>query len=70
MSEQFVQLTSCLFSKYKTLHDINLNVNKGIGLEIPATETLQHKKASKILKLRELLKGKEEKAVKRWSKAV
>ena len=44
--------------------------NKGIGLEIPAIYTFLHKKASKILKLRELLKGKEEKADKQWSKEV
>ena len=35
--------------------------NKRIGLEIPATYTFQHKKPSKLNKLRELLKDKEDK---------
>ena len=34
---------------------------KGIGIEIPATCTFQHKKPSKLNKLRELLKDKEDK---------
>ena len=35
--------------------------NKRISLEIPATYTFQHKKPSKLNKLRELLKAKEDK---------
>ena len=35
--------------------------NKGIGLEISATYTFQHKKPSKLNKLRELLKDIEDK---------
>ena len=35
--------------------------NKGIGLEIPATYTFQHKKPLKLNKLRETLKEKDNK---------
>ena len=36
--------------------------NKGIGLEIPATYSFYHKKPSKVKKLIELIRGKEDRA--------
>ena len=35
---------------------------KGIGLNIPATYSFYHKKPSKVKKLRELIRDKEDKA--------
>ena len=35
---------------------------KGIGLEIPATYSMYHKKSSKVNKLRELISDKEDRA--------
>lgn len=56
---------SCTFHIFlKNGGDISVTVdgkrrNKGIGLEIPATYQFKHKKASKINKLKELVKDKE-----------
>ena len=36
--------------------------NKGIRLEIPATYSFYHKKPSRVKKLRELIRDKEDKA--------
>ena len=36
--------------------------NKGIGLEIPATYSFYHKKPSKVKKLIELIRDKEDRA--------
>ena len=36
--------------------------NKGIGIEIPATYSIYHKKPSKVKKLIELIRDKEDRA--------
>ena len=38
MSKQFVQLTSCFLSKYKTLHVINLKANFKLKLKLKHLE--------------------------------